>query len=211
MTHDDHAQVADLLARLGDGDSKELFRQLLGRRMQDLIDAELTAPIGAAPHERSEARSNQRNDSRPRVLSTPAGDVELRIPSVRFGSFFPGLLEPRRQVDRALLGVIMTAYATGTSTRKVDDLVRALGCESEVSKSTVSADNTAQHRLGGPPQPIRAPGGICPTVCHCRANDIVRHRTVEGRCRRFRRSGPIPTHSPNGCLETRKALLKDPA
>lgn len=138
MTHDDDARVADLLARLGDGDSKELFRRLLQQGMQDLIDAELTAAIGAAPHERSEARSNQRNGSRSRVLSTPAGDVELRIPKVRVGSFFPTLLEPRRRVDKALWGVIMTAYATGTSTRKVDDLVRALGCESGVSKSTVS-------------------------------------------------------------------------
>ena len=91
-----------------------------------------------APHERIETRSNQRNGSRSRLLSTPAGDVELRIPKVRVGSFFPSLLEPRRRVDKALWGVIMTAYMTGTSTRKVDDLVRALGCESGVSKSTVS-------------------------------------------------------------------------
>jgi putative transposase len=71
-------------------------------------------------------------------LSTPAGDIEVRIPKLRVGSFFPSLLEPRRRVDRALWGVIMTAYITGTSTRKVDDLVRALGCDSGVSKSTVS-------------------------------------------------------------------------
>lgn len=106
--------------------------------MQELVDAELTAAIGAAPHERTDARSNQRNGSRSRLLSTAAGDVELKIPKVRVGSFFPSLLEPRRRVDKALLGVIMTAYTTGTSTRKVDDLVRVLGCESGVSKSTVS-------------------------------------------------------------------------
>jgi transposase-like protein len=72
------------------------------------------------------------------VLSTPAGDVELRIPKVRVGSFFPSLLEPRRRVDRALWAVIMTAYVTGMSTRKVDDLVRALGVDSGISRSTVS-------------------------------------------------------------------------
>ena len=138
MTHDDDARVADLLARLGDGDSKELFRRLLEAGMQELIDAELTAAIGAAPHERTDSRTNQRNGSRSRLLSTPAGDVELRIPKVRVGSFFPSLLEPRRRVDKALWGVIMTAYTTGTSTRKVDDLVQALGCGSGVSKSTVS-------------------------------------------------------------------------
>jgi putative transposase len=138
MTRDDDARVADLLARLGEGDSRELFRRLLEHGMQDLIDAELTAVIGAEPHERTDARTNLRNGSRTRLLSTPAGDVELRIPKVRVGSFFPSLLEPRRRVDRALWAVIMTAYVTGTSTRKVDDLVRALGCESGVSKSTVS-------------------------------------------------------------------------
>ncbi len=57
-------------------------------------------------------------------MSTPAGDIELRIPKLRVGSFFPSLLEPRRRVDQALWAVIMTAYITGTSTRKVDDLVR---------------------------------------------------------------------------------------
>jgi putative transposase len=138
MTHEDDARVADLLARLGEGDSRELFRRLLQHGMQELVDAELTAAIGAGPHERVESRSNQRNGSRSRLLSTPAGDIELRIPKVRVGSFFPSLLEPRRRVDRALWAVIMTAYVTGTSTRKVDDLVRALGCDSGVSKSTVS-------------------------------------------------------------------------
>jgi putative transposase len=71
-------------------------------------------------------------------VSTPAGDVEAKIPKLRKCSFFPELLEPRRRVDRALLSAIMAAYVTGTLTRKVDDLVKALGCESGVSKSTVS-------------------------------------------------------------------------
>jgi putative transposase len=138
MTHDDDARVADLIGRLGDGDTKDLFRRLLERGMQDLIDAELTTAIGAEPHERTDSRVTQRNGARARLLSTPAGDIELRIPKLRVGSFFPSLLEPRRRVDRALWAVIMTAYVTGTSTRKVDDLVRALGCESGVSRSTVS-------------------------------------------------------------------------
>ncbi|HEY9558022.1 MAG TPA: IS256 family transposase [Acidimicrobiales bacterium] len=138
MAHEDDARVADLVARLGDADATDLFRRLVERGMQDLIDAELTAAIGAEPHERTESRLNQRNGARPRTLSTPAGDVELRIPKLRVGSFYPSLLEPRRRVDRALWAVIMTAYITGTSTRKVDDLVRALGCDSGVSKSTVS-------------------------------------------------------------------------
>jgi putative transposase len=71
-------------------------------------------------------------------LSTPAGDIEVGIPKLRTGSFFPELLEPRRRIDKALWAVIMTAYITGTSTRKVDDLVKALGCDTGVSKSSVS-------------------------------------------------------------------------
>jgi transposase-like protein len=80
----------------------------------------------------------QRNGHRPKLISTPAGDVEVAIPKLRQGSFFPELLEPRRRIDRALWAVIMTAYITGTSTRKVDDLVKALGCDTGISKSSVS-------------------------------------------------------------------------
>jgi hypothetical protein len=105
MTDDDDARVTGLLGRLADGDSKELFRRLLEQGMQELIDAELTAAIGAGPHERTDTRSNQRNGTGSRLLSTPARDVELRIPKVRVGSFFPSLLEPRRRVDKALWGV----------------------------------------------------------------------------------------------------------
>src|SRR3546814_21022327 len=83
MTHDDDARVADLLARLGDGDSKELFRRLLEAGMQELIDAELPAAIGAAPHERTDARSNQRNGSRSPLLPTPARAVDLKTPPDR--------------------------------------------------------------------------------------------------------------------------------
>src|SRR5205814_5067717 len=91
-----------------------------------------------APYERSETRLAQRNGHRPRTLTTPAGDLELRIPKLRSGSFFPSLLERRRQVDQALFAVVMEAYLHGVSTRKVDDLVKALGADSGISKSEVS-------------------------------------------------------------------------
>jgi putative transposase len=94
--------------------------------------------IGAAPHQRTEARLGQRNGHRPRLLATTAGDLELRIPKLRAGSFFPSLLERRRRVDQALFAVVMEAYLHGVSTRKVDDLVRALGADSGISKSEVS-------------------------------------------------------------------------
>jgi putative transposase len=132
------ARLVELVTELGSDEVRFLFRDLVQKALQELIDAELSEAIGAKPHERTETRTNQRNGARTRVLSTPAGDVELRIPKVREGAFFPSLLEPRRRVDRALWAVIMTAYVTGTSTRKVDDLVKALGVDSGISKSTVS-------------------------------------------------------------------------
>jgi putative transposase len=103
-----------------------------------LVDAELTTVIGAAPHERTDSRTNQRNGSRPRTLSTIAGDLELRIPKLRSGSFLPALLERRRRVDQCLFAVAMEAYLHSTSTRKVDDLVKALGADSGIAKSEVS-------------------------------------------------------------------------
>ena len=105
---------------------------------QALIDAELTGVIGAGPWERSPERTTQRNGSRPRTLTTTAGDLELWIPKLRVGSLFPSLLERRRRVDQALFAVVMEAYLHGVSTRKVDDLVKALGADTGISKSEVS-------------------------------------------------------------------------
>lgn len=132
--------LSDLAARLTGSDATltTALRDILATALQELIEAELTATIGAAPGERHPDRVTQRNGHRPKLVSTPAGDVELGIPKLRQGSFFPELLEPRRRIDKALWAIIMTAYITGTSTRKVDDLVKALGCDSGISKSTVS-------------------------------------------------------------------------
>ena len=132
--------LSELSSRLIGTDSTltTSLSDILAAALQELIEAELTATIGAAPGERTDARTAQRNGHRPKLLTTPAGDVDVAIPKLRQGSFFPELLEPRRRIDKALWAVIMTAYVTGTSTRKVDDLVKALGCDSGVSKSTVS-------------------------------------------------------------------------
>ncbi len=105
---------------------------------QELIDAEATAVIGAGPWERSEERTAERNATRTRVLTTTAGDLELQIPQLRTGSLHPSLLERRRGVDQALFAVVMEAYLHGVSTRKVDDVVKALGASSGISQSEVS-------------------------------------------------------------------------
>ena len=105
---------------------------------QELIDAQATAHIGAARFERSDDRTTQRNGTRPRVLTTTAGDLNLKIPKLRQGSFFPALLERRRRVDQALFAVVMEAYVHGVSTRKVETEVKALGADTGIFTSEVS-------------------------------------------------------------------------
>lgn len=134
----DQSALLEVLDALRNADAADRIKQAAEIIYQALIDAELTAVIGAGPHERAATRSNQRNGSRPRTVSTTAGDLELRIPKLRSGSFFPALLERRRRVDQCLFAVVMEAYLHGTSTRKVDDLVKALGADSGISKSEVS-------------------------------------------------------------------------
>jgi putative transposase len=134
----DESAMTDLLVALRAGGGLDVVREALALVLQALIDAEAAEVIGAGRYERSTSRTTHRNGSRARLLSTKAGDVELKIPKLREGSFFPALLEPRRRIDRALLAVVMEAYVHGTSTRKVDDLVKALGVDSGISKSEVS-------------------------------------------------------------------------
>jgi putative transposase len=134
----DQSALLEVLEALKAADVDDRIRQAAGTIYQALIEAELTAVIGAGPHERTADRLTQRNGHRPRTLSTTAGDLELRIPKLRTGSFFPSLLERRRRVDQALFAVVMEAYLHGVSTRKVDDLVKALGADTGISKSEVS-------------------------------------------------------------------------
>lgn len=130
--------LMDLLKELELTESTERIHLLTQRAFQELIDAEATVVIGAGPYERSSERTTQRNGTCPRTLSTGAGDLQLRIPKLRARSFFPSLLERRRRVDQALFAVVMEAYVQDVSTRKVDDLVRALRADSGISKSEVS-------------------------------------------------------------------------
>jgi len=133
-----HAALLEVLEAMKAADVDDRVRAAAETMYRALIEAEVTAVIGAGPWERSVERTTQRNGSRPRTLTTTAGDLERRIPKLRAGSFFPCLLERRRRVDQALFAVIMEAYLHGVSTRKVDDLVKALGADSGISKSEVS-------------------------------------------------------------------------
>jgi putative transposase len=134
----DQSALLELLAQLKLTDVSDRIRSATEQLYQQLIDAEASAFIGAAPFERSDTRTTHRNGTRPRVLTTTAGDLQLEIPKLRQGSFFPALLERRRRVDQALYAVVMEAYLHGVSTRKVDDLVKSLGADTGISKSEVS-------------------------------------------------------------------------
>ncbi len=137
MTQTDF-DLSTVLDALQSDESGDLVRQMVAFLYQALIEAEATEVVRAERHERTLARTTQRNGSRPRLLTTKAGDVELKIPKLRKGSFFPSVLERRRRIDQALYAVVMEAYVHGVSTRKVDDLVSALGVDAGISKSEVS-------------------------------------------------------------------------
>jgi putative transposase len=134
----EESAVSELLDALRVGEGTDLVRELAQWALQQLIEVEATARIGADPWERSPERVTHRNGTRPKVLSTKAGDLHLAIPKLRKGSFFPELLERRRRVDQALHAVVMEAYVNGVSTRAVDDLVAAMGVDTGISKSEVS-------------------------------------------------------------------------
>ncbi len=119
-----------------DGDVDFLW-EALSVLVEGIMDAEGSARTGAGYGERSPARVTQRNGYRSRAWDTRVGTMELHIPKLREGSYFSSLLEPQRRGERALLAVIQQAYVEGVSTRRVDDLVKALGCKG-ISKSQVS-------------------------------------------------------------------------
>ena len=116
-----------LRALLEKGSDATFLREMIGFAAERLMQLETDGLCGAGPHERSPERTNQRNGYRDRDWQTLAGTVELRIPKLRRGSYFPGFLEPRRMAEKALTAVIQEAYIQGISTRSADDLVRSMG------------------------------------------------------------------------------------
>lgn len=119
------------------GADADFIRQTLQHALQRLMEMDVESLCQAAYGERSDERINSRNGYRDRGYETRAGKVDLKIPKLRTGSYFPGFLEPRRTAEKALTAVIQEAYIQGISTRSVDDLVKAMGMTG-VSKSQVS-------------------------------------------------------------------------
>jgi transposase-like protein len=129
--------LSTFVGKLLEEQDGDVLREGVRVLAQALMETEVTSLVGADRHERSEDRTGYRNGTRTRTWDTRVGTIELAIPKVRTGSYFPSLLQPRRRAEQALLTVVQEAYVHGVSTRKVDDLVKALGLEG-LSKSEVS-------------------------------------------------------------------------
>ena len=129
--------LLELLRKRGMDGDVDFLQEALRVLVDGIMDAEVSAQIGAQHGEHSPERVTYRNGYRNRTWDTRVGTMELHIPKLREGSYFPSLLEPRRRSEKALLSVIQQAYVEGVSTRRVDDLIKALGCDG-ISSSQVS-------------------------------------------------------------------------
>jgi putative transposase len=129
--------LAELLRKADAEPDLDTLREGVRVMTQALMEVEVAQHLGAERYQRSPERHGERNGYRDRNWDTRVGTLELRVPRVRDGSFFPGLLEPRKRAERALVATVREAYVQGVSTRRVDDLVKALGLDG-ISKSQVS-------------------------------------------------------------------------
>jgi putative transposase len=131
---EDRLPLTELLQKAGEGD---FLRAVAEAVLQLLMEADVEGLVGAGRHERSPERLNYRNGYRERALDTRLGSLQLRVPKLRQGSYFPPFLEPRKVSEKALVAVIQEAWIGGVSTRRVDELVQAMGLGG-IGKSTVS-------------------------------------------------------------------------
>ena len=143
------AEIVKLIHEAVPGD----FVKVLGQGIQSIIDAELSAILGAEPYQRVEDRANYRNGYRVRKepLSTGLGPVHLRIPKLRNGSYYPSILEQYQRVDRALISIISEAYFAGVSTRKMNHLFVDLGLyrdwETDRKSTRLNSSHSAKSRM----------------------------------------------------------------
>jgi putative transposase len=137
MAEDVRMALAALLRKAEAEPGVDVLREGVRVLAEAVMELEVERHVGAARYERTPERSGQRNGGRERAWDTRVGTIALRVPRVRDGSYFPALLEPRTRAERALVAVVQEAYVGGVSTRRVDDLVKALGMDG-ISKSQVS-------------------------------------------------------------------------
>jgi putative transposase len=132
----DRMTVAEVVREVLRDEHADVIRESVRAVAQELMEAEISELIGAQHGERTDDRATHRNGYRPRRWDTRAGEIELQIPKMRQGSYFPGFLQPRKRSEQALVSVVQQAYVCGVSTRRVDQLVESLGLR--ISKSEVS-------------------------------------------------------------------------
>jgi putative transposase len=153
MAETERMTAEQVVAYLMEEDGADFLRESLRFVVEALMEAEVSELIGAARGERTPDRATHRNGYRARRWDTRAGELELRIPKLRQGSYFPSFLEPRRRSERALLAVVQQAYVCGVSTRRVDQLVESLGLRisrSEVSRICAQLDEQVEAFLERP-------------------------------------------------------------
>ena len=136
MAGTDRMTIAEVVREVLRDEHADVIRESVRAVAQELMEAEISELIGAERGERSEDRATHRNGYRPRRWDTRAGEIELQIPRMRQGSYFPSFLQPRKRSEQALVSVVQQAYVCGVSTRRVDQLVESLGLR--ISKSEVS-------------------------------------------------------------------------
>jgi putative transposase len=139
MTDEVSVALLEYVRKVGLGLAPDVLREAIRVMSEALMELEVSQKAGAERDARKDTRTTYRNGYRERTWATRAGEIPLRLPKLREGSYFPSLLEPRRRAEQALVAVVQQAYVQGVSTRKVDELVQALGLGlSGVDKSAVS-------------------------------------------------------------------------
>jgi putative transposase len=132
----DRMTIAEVVREVLRDEHADVIRESVRAVAQELMEVEVSELIGAQRGERTDDRATHRNGYRPRRWDTRAGEIELQIPKIRQGSYFPSFLQPRKRSEQALVSVVQQAYVCGVSTRRVDQLVESLGLR--ISKSEVS-------------------------------------------------------------------------
>ncbi len=181
---DDMLNLRTLVEKTRDAD---LLREMIGFAAHRLMELEIEGLTGAAYGEKSQERQAQRNGYRDLSWQTRAGTVELRIPKLRKGSYFPGFLEPRRMAEKALTAVVQEAYVQGVSTRSVDDLVQAMGMAGPAGSAAASTSCATRW-----PMPARAAGVSPPPSSPPRLPKTMPRR-------HGRNGGASPTNSVPSC------------
>lgn len=172
MTDAVSVALLEYLRKVGLGLEPDFLREAIRVLSEALMEVEVSQKAGAERYERKDTRTTYRNGYRERTWATRVGEIALRIPKLREGSYFPSLLEPRRRAERALLAVVQQAYiqgvsSQGVSTRKVDELVQALGLSAGVDKSAVSRICREQDGRGGAVPPTPTGGCLSLSVARC--------------------------------------------